>query len=251
MNTVNLYRNVFILLYEGDEENDPPPQQGGDNQTFTQAQVNTLLAENKRALRESNKALLAELETLRENKSLTDQEKESLNSRIDKLKAETTSKIELEKERAKKFESDLEKTRRESEKSVQAWQNRFFDQMINTSILSAASTHGAYNANQILKQIKGDTQVVQKRDESGKEMEEFEVVVNFSHLNSEGQPIVLQLPPAKALEKMKEDRANFGNLFKYDGKTGLDMKPGPTSQSVDLAKMSPKEYQGYRRKQKQ
>ena len=144
---------------------------GGGSKTFTQDQLNSVVKREREKLENGFKTKtqehLDEINKLREDQNLTEQQRSQLDARATQLSTD----LMTEKERAeadkraaeKKFGQELE----ESQKETAAWKGSFEKQMTNTAILASAGSHGAHNASQLLGLVSPLTQVVAVTDDKG------------------------------------------------------------------------------------
>jgi len=199
--------------------NEPPP--APPEKTFTQEDVNRLLATNKRELQSKLEASLAKLNELEKVGDPL-----ALKAKIEELSTSLMTKEEIAKKEQeklqKKYEEDLVRQKTEAE----SWAQRYKQSRIKESIAQAAAQHNAYNAAQLEMLLAPTAKVVEKTDADGKGLGEFEVKLPVQVGDK-----VLELPASEAVAKMRENTAVFGNLFKIDSKSGfggtLNTSPAP------------------------
>lgn len=229
----------------------PPPPPG---RVFTQEEVNRMMADHKRTLQENNTALVSQLEELRKNSALTQTQKDELDARIQVLSQQHLTeqqKLQLQLDQAaKKAKTETEALANEAKQ----WRGAFEGTMIENAVLAGSSEHKAVNSGQLLDLLRGKAKVVQELDASGQPTGKFLVKLPVKVTNPKTKAVeVLELDAVEAIGKMREDPAN-GNLFMFDGKTGLGGTNHPNNTlpgdgTPDFAKMSPAEYQAWRKKE--
>jgi hypothetical protein len=198
----------------------PPPLK-----TFTQDEVNTLLAREKRSAedrgRKQNEKLIKEYEALRKNAATSEEEKTRLETRIEDLKNEYLTQDELRKKNEK---AEKEKQKTEKEELIgdrNRWKNMYEQSTIDREIVDAAIKGEAYNPEQILNQLKPNTRLVEELDEENRPTGRFVSKVRLAGKDKDGKPTVFDLTPTDAVKMMKEMPDLHGNLFKSGAHSGL------------------------------
>jgi len=223
------------------EDNNPPPPPANDPpppKTFTQDQVNAMLAENKRGLQASLSEAQQTLAQLQQE-GLTVEAKAELQQKLATLEESLLSEKErarLEKERAiKAKEEEKEAVAKERD----TFKKKYFDHLIDTSILQAAAspTSKAYNPNQLLAMLRPSASIVEVE---GKDVTHLTI----NAVNDKNKPITLTLPVAEALAEFAKDKNNQ-NLFASEGTDGLGFRRGAANNNPQdgLKGMSFKEYE--------
>jgi hypothetical protein len=214
------YFRSYILTYEEvpspTTEVVPPavkPPETQPEKKFSQEDVNKLLAENKRTLKEQNESLHKQLTQLSESKNLTDQEKADLNSRIVELENTFKSKQQLAEEKAAKSEKKYAEDTKKLLEEGTIWKNRYVDENIVNHITNASVGAEAFSPEQIVSLLKPNSRLAEIKDETGNTIG-FETKIKFRSKDKEDKIVDIELSPAQALEKMKEDAPKYGNLFK-------------------------------------
>lgn len=229
----------------------PPPPPAA---TFTQEQVNKIMAENKRALQQQNADLVKQLEDLRAASGLTQQQKDELDARITTLQQQHLTKEqqlsgELEKVN-KKYKTDTEQLTQVG----QQWQNRFTTLLVTNAILEGSTKHQAASAKQLTAMLASQVKVVEEVDEAGKPTGNFVPKLPVTVIDGKTKkPVVVELGVVEAIGKMRED-PDFANLFLFDGKAGLGGNTqtggGGTGNTGFRADMTPEQYRTWREAQK-
>ena len=184
---------------------------GSGEKTFTQEEVNSLLAKNKKALKEKNEELAKELETLQEQQKLTGQAKADLEKRIKELREEHMSESEKLEAQRKALKDESENIAKERD----LWKRRFIDSAVKTTITNEAAKLNAFNPAHIVALTAGDAKVEVQDDGS------FNVKFGEKDLSVEDY-----------LKTFKEDENNK-HLFNNKKKTGTGNTQGGKPVSLE------------------
>jgi ElaB/YqjD/DUF883 family membrane-anchored ribosome-binding protein len=188
-----------------------------------QDELNSMMANNRKSLQQKNQQLIDQLQQLRETATMSTQAKEELEARIEELQTQYMSKEEIAKREAdklsKQYAKDIEKLTGETKK----WQSLYTSSTTQRALMDAAVAGEALPqaVAQICAILGPRTHIVEDLDASGQGKGTFSPVVKFDDTDSDGNPVVLDLTPKKAIERMKELPEQYGNLFKGDNAGGL------------------------------
>ena len=217
-----------------DTTGDDGPEEG---QTFTQDDLNKILAQEKRKHQSVTQKALQEVEALRKKSSLTEKERHDLDDRVEMLK----SSLLTEQEKAKREADRLRKQHHERvtglESERDTWKNRFTDSTIERSITDAAASNEAFYPRQIVAILGRDTRLVEDLDDQGQPSGRLVPKVRFTDRDKEGKSVVLELTPDEALKRMKEIPEYF-NLFKAEGTGGAGLRSQPSGNKVDVRQLA-------------
>lgn len=255
-----LFTSPFYTYFEGDDstpkpEGDPSgdptgvddvpdPSKGGDpKKTYTQEEVSEMVLKERKRLEERNKKTLADLESLKKSKNLTNEEKANLQQRIDELTTSMMTKEQLAEKERKKLEKQYETELTKEREEKQAWQNRFVTTSILREISDAAHANEAFNPEIVTAVLQPITSLREKTDEEGNPIGVFEARVKYKDVDKDGKPVTLDLTVAEAVKAMKNTPDKYGSLFKSTATGGIGMggSPGRPGE-VDPRKMSVDEY---------
>lgn len=234
----------------GGSGNPPPaPPAPPANKTFTQADLDRFLAEDRRKHQAKQQTLAQELEQLRNSARLTEEEKTALTTRIEELQNHNLTVEQKLTRDLEKSQNDLKVTQDSLGKERDAWQQRYADLLVDQTINRAATEHKAYRNEQILGQLKPKSKVVPILGDDGKPSDKFQVVIKFDDVDVKTkQPVTLELSPADAVKRMTELPELFGNLFQSGVVQGVGKtRAGGTAGEPDISKMTPAEYREYRK----
>lgn len=191
--------------------------------TFTQDQqayVNSLVAEEKRKGQSATEQLITQLETQKNLASTSKAERETLESRIESLRSEYSTKEELQRKDSEKKLKDERIAREKAEKEATSWRERFVEDRIRTAIISSAAENKAYDPEQIYDTLRSKTRLIDILGEDNKPTGEY---VARSKIEGKGKdgPTQLDLTVAEAVKTMTEMPEKYGNLFNSNGVGGL------------------------------
>ena len=233
------FNPVSILCFDGDPPaGDPPagdPPAGdpptGDpgtgnsdgDHTFSQADLNKILAEDKRKHQERYAQLETEHHELLKNQSLTEEERQKLHGRIADLQgAQRTKEQQIEFDR-KKTEENHSTAIKEAQDRGDHWEALYKKETVVRSLLDAASLGDAYNPSQIVDFLEPKTEL--KEQDGG-----LVPMVDFPDIDEKtGQPVQTLCTPADAVKRMRQLTKKHGNLFKSNVVSGVGAGQGEAS----------------------
>lgn len=233
----------------GDGDGDPgnPEPGSGDNQTFTQEDVNKFLAEDRRKHQSQLKKMETRLNEVLETKGLNEQEKESLEQSLEDVRKQLRTKEEQAAHEKKKLESQYQSQLKEATESAQKWQSRYEDSTITRALQDAAVKGEAFQSSQIVTLLRSNTSLSEGEDGDNK------VIVEFNDTNEKGEQVTLTLSPDEAVERMRESPETYGNLFKSNVVSGIGgnsatggLASGKRGK-VDVTKLDPETYRKLRK----
>jgi hypothetical protein len=212
---------------DGGDGGDGGGGDGGDGdgnkdtgKTFTQEQVNAIMKKEKETYQKQKKTLMQQLEDIKANKNLSDQEKTDLETQIEDLRKQTMTTEELAKEdktkTLKAHKKEVDKITEESN----LWKQRYTTSTIERSIVDASIESKAFHPEQIVALLTPKTRLVEELDESGKSTGQLIPKVEFETVDEDDKPVKLDLSPAEAVKKMTEED-KYANLFKSDRTSGF------------------------------
>lgn len=227
---------------------------GSGTKTFTQEDVNTALAKQKRENQLSNKTIIEELEAVKSKADLTKTERDELDARIKVMKQATMTKEELAKTERLAADSEHAEVVTTLTTERDKWKNRYTSETISRSIVDASVEHDAVSPEQIIAILQSKTQLEEVQDAEGNKTGRYEPMVDFDVTDDEGQTKTLHLTVTAAVKKMREiDK--YQNLFNIKGQGGLgqyNRSSGTQKGQTDMKKLAqdPKAYRESREKKK-
>lgn len=228
----------------------PPP---GTPRMFTQEEVNRIQADNKRALQQQNAELAAQLTQLRESASLTQQERDALDSRITALNQQHLTETQ-------KLTYQVESLTKAHKADVEAWSgkyaettSRFHNVLIENAVAVAATEHKAASLTQMNLLLKPQSKVVEQKDKDGNPTGQFIAVIPTPMMDAKTKQVtVVDLPVADAVANLRKN-PEFANLFFVEGSGGVGGVGNPGSNNSggtpNFANMTEAEYRDYRKKE--
>ena len=206
--------------------------------TFTQEDLNKILATEKRKHLENQQKMVAELDALKEKSSLTSEQRKTLDQRIEALQDEMMTKEELASKEKQKMEQTHKKIVEDLQNEKESWRSRYTNSTIVRSITDAAATHDAYSPRQIVAILKTLTRLEDAIDTDGKATGDLVPKVKFPDIDKDGKPITLDLTPEAAVKRMSEID-EYLNLFKGKGTGGVGGSSGSGSgKPVDIVTLA-------------
>ncbi len=200
--------------------NTPPPK------TFTQAELDKIVTDRVRKMTEKNKEVITELETLKQNVKLTQEERDSLNERIEQLQNQHLTKEELAAKAAEKKDAEFQSQLTSATESAKGWEQRYTTNEIHRSLTDAAVESEALKPHQIVAILKPVTKVVPVLDDKGAPTGEYKSTVTVTE-TKDGKSKTLEMSPSEAVKWMR-DNEDYWNLFKSTAKGGMGGQGGST-----------------------
>lgn len=232
---------------EGDDDSgggDPKPR------TFSQDEVNALLAKERRAAQAKVQEQLTALEAIKQD-GLTPEAKAALEQQIETLRAQSQTEAELAKQNLAKAQRDWKKREAEltadRDRATAAYEKLQVDTLLSTAMgLHGVSPAAAPILSAFISQR---LQKVPVMDEAGKATGEYRHMVNLDVPDGDdGKVKTIQLPPDKAIAQLRENEA-FSGLFVSAAKPGMGGQNVQLPGNADISQMSQEQYMEWRRQQ--
>jgi hypothetical protein len=205
---------------------------------FTQEDLNTILADDKRKLREQYAQLETVHNELLENVNLTQGDRDKLQMQIQDLrKAQLTEQQQVEFERKQveeKYQTELEVATTRADH----WEGKFKKETVARSLQDAAGGADAFNPTQVVALLKPDTEL---KDIEG----ELTPMVNFNDIDEKtGLPVQTLCTPADAVKRMQQLPKIYGNLFRSNVVSGVGAGQGSgiTQNAYDYENITSEQY---------
>jgi len=227
--------------------------EGDGGTTFTQEDLNRVLAEDRRKHQARYKTLEASYEKILQEGNLHKTQREKMVEELEDLqKAFRTKEQQAEYERkqqAKKYQDELT----QATESASRWEKMYKSSVIEKSIQDAAASAGAFNTSQIISLVKPMTKMVEDTDAEGRPTGTMSPKVDFPDVDEKtGEQIVTLRTPQEAVKRMKELTDMYGNLFRSNVVSGIGtgsatggVKPGKSN--IDMTKLTPEQYRRVRK----
>lgn len=236
----------------------PPPPPVPTAKTFSQEDVDRMMADHRKNLQKTNQELIEQLEKSKNDANLTKEQKEELEARIQTLSQQHLTKEQQTQEEYNKLKKKYEtETKQLAEKEV-IWKKRFEDTLIDNALATSASLHKARSATQLQLMFKSQGKVVEEVDDAGKPTGKWVAKMSVEKIDPKTkQKVALELPIEEAIGVLKEN-SEFENLFNMDGRGGFggNNYPGPggggsggNNGTPDFSKMSTDDFMKWRKAQ--
>jgi hypothetical protein len=261
---------ALVACYEGEEEEAAAAAAaaaaatGGDEikspEGFTpdqQKKFNDAIAAERRKQetkyrKELEKTEVTYKELLANSKSLTDQERKTLQDNLETIQGQLRSKEQQAAQEKKELEASYQGKLTAAEQRAVAAEQRWRDSTIMRALQDAAVENEAYNTRQVTTLLKDMTRLVERVDANGKGTGQFDVMVDFPDKdNTTGQEIKTTKTPSEAVKRMTEI-AEFQNLFRKNVVSGVGgnsaiggLAPGSNGR-IDVRSLTPEQYQKVR-----
>jgi hypothetical protein len=205
---------------------------------FSQEDINTLLAEDRRKHAAKLKALEETLQGTLKTSQMTQQQRDELEVSMEDMRKQFLSKEQQALMEKQTIESNYKKELEAEKAARKAFETKFVDSTISRSLADAAIDNGAFSADQIVALLRPHTKLINDVP-----------VVDFNDKHAEtGEPIITQMSPAAAVKRMKELAEVHGNLFKSNVVSGVGGSSGTANPGkIDMRKLTPQQYAKLRR----
>ncbi len=194
----------------------------GGTRTFSQDEVNKFLAEDRRKHQEKYSSLETSYQELLSNQNLGQEERDRLQKELEDLQARHRTKEQQiayeRKQEEEKYTADL----KEARSAAEIWEKRYTESTIHQALQSAAIKHEAFNAEQVIVQLRGATELVEAKDAKGQPTGDLTPMVTMTVKNEDsGVSERLQMTPDEAVEYMKKNPEQWGNFFRNNIREGI------------------------------
>lgn len=221
-----LYLLRWYGVFDNEETEDTPPVTPPAEKLLTQAQFDKALQERLAREAKKTEALRTQLEQLGEIKAANNEETEKLKAALDKMTSELLTKEQIAAKAKQKAEEELTNKLKQKEVEADQWKSKYTDSTIQRSLVDAAVSNEAFNPEQIVVMLKGQSFL----DEDGPR-------VKLPGKNESGESVELVFTPDEAVKHIKDQTDKYGNLFKsgLNGGIGGANDPGIGSGKVDFS----------------
>jgi len=191
--------------------------------TFTQEQVNNIVATDRRKLEEALKKTEKQYQDLLASQSLTEQERKALQANLEMVQGQLRSKEEQLLLEKKQMEETYAGKLQEMEKKATHFETLYRDSTIERALQDAAVKHEAWSPSQVVALLRGQTKMLEETDpKTGKLTGKYKPVVEMQALNTTtGEVETKAYTPDDAVRKMKDTPDTWGNLFRSGVVSGI------------------------------
>lgn len=227
---------------------------GGDNskneQTFTQAQLNEILAADRRKHQEKTQAVQAQakqlevrMEKLIADKNTSDAARASLEQDLEELRASQRTEAEQRQHLAEKAKVEHETAINNLKNESKQWESLYKISSIERTLTDAAVKHEAFSPGQLVSLLKDKTEMRPCKDQEGQVIPgRFEAKTAVEVKDEHGNILKHWKNPDEAVELMKQNANEYGNLFRNAVIAGIGAgtaaSTGKNSVGVDRSKLS-------------
>jgi hypothetical protein len=254
MQSLYLSRPV-LASFEGEPL--PPPAPPEEEKRFSQEEVNSIMATEKRKAQAKIDAVEKTLtETLAKSKGLSASDRETLSAEVERLAAEKRSAEEQAAHERKQLEVRYQREVEAKEKAAKEWEGRYKEGTIENALQAAAVKGDAFSPDQVVTILRPLARVVDVVDEkTGKPTGKHRVEIAFPDVDEDGNKVIRNLAPEQTTKRMKELTPLYGNLWKSGVVSGIGSgsgggtpgKGGPVD-AAEVAKRSQSQYMELRQK---
>lgn len=236
---------------------DPPADPPADPPVgFTQAQLDEAVEKATGKYKADTRKQMDEIAALKKKGTLSTQEREDLDRKIEELSTSVLSTEEKASRDKKKTETQHQKEISDSKGKYDKLWKKYNKETVGRGLLDAAIFEEAISPPQVVAILEPMSELVPILDDENKATGDFDLVINFPDVDKDDKPVKMKFTPKEAAKRMKELPQHF-NLFKGEGKGGMggtgrtgSSGGGKTgkNEAHDLAKNNPRKYQEMRRK---
>jgi hypothetical protein len=226
--------NMYFPVYDDEPDNDDSDDSDNDpaeskvGSTFTQDQVNTFLAKEKRKWLKEKESLVSQVEELTKNTSMSEQDRASWDAKIKQIRDESENKIIEQSKKIKKLQGQFETTVKEKDDEINKYKSLFINTSIKREISDAAIHHKAFNPRQIVDLLAPRAEYRPILDDEGKETGQYETWIKGVETKDEktGKSVIIDMKAIDAIATLNESDPN---LFKPNLVGGLQLNPSKGS----------------------
>lgn len=193
-----------------------------NEKTFSQTDVNTYLAEDRRKHQEKITKLEASYKQILTDTNLQKEQRVKLEAELaDVQKMNRTKEQQAEydrKQERERFTTEVEDLKESAEK----WEDLYKSSVIDRSLQDAALAQDAFNPTQIMGLLRPMTRMQEQTDDNGDSLGQFSPVIDFLDVNeTNGEQETTLRTPEEAVQRMKELPQFYGNLFRSNVVSGV------------------------------
>lgn len=169
-----------------------------------QAQINKILAEDKRKHQAQFQKLEAQLKETLTNAKLTSEERAKLEESLENERKRFLTKEEQAKIEKKQLEDRYTGELVQAKTEAETWRTKYTESTITRALQDAAVSGDAYNPNTVVTVLRQMVKMVNDTP-----------MIDFVDVSEDtGEAIVKQMTPSEAIARMKQLPDAYGNLFK-------------------------------------
>jgi len=212
---------------------------------FTQDQVNDIVVKRNKKVRQQLETAESTVEKLLQSQNLSVQERAGLEGQLEELQGQLRTKEQQAAYEAKKLQAEHQARLEQTNEQLNHYKGLFETQTRDNAIMAAASKHDAYNPQQFTELLGSRTKIVDEVNEQGEKTGRLVPRVEMTVKAEDGTASVVLQTPEEAIETMKNDVAQFGNLFRGNVAKGIGEGSNTSfagNSRVDVSRMTDEEY---------
>lgn len=228
---------------------------GGAAKTFTQEELNKVLAEDRRKHQTKLQEVETKLKAALDSNTLTEKDRKALQENLETVQGQLRSKEEQLALEKKQLQEQYAVQVEEANKKAAFFETLYRDSTVERALTDAAVKHEAFQPFQLVTQLRPLTKLVPEVDpKTGKPTGKYKPMVEMQTVNqTTGEMETKAYTPEDAVKKMKDDPTTWGNMFRSGVVSGIGSSSatgGLTSGNgqIDLRKLTPQQYQEIRQK---
>src|SRR5690606_4475764 len=196
-----------------------------------QDEIDKIVSKRSEKARTAQKQALKQLEQIQNTVKMSEEEKDTLEAEIEKLRKQTLTSEEIAKREAKKAKDTYESQLTDAQKQAERWEKQYKGLKVNYEITTAAQKHGVLPQSlPFLESFLSPKMTLSElKDEDTGELRGHEALVDFTDIGADGKPVQVQLTVEETVKRMKELPESYGQLFSAPsggGMGGTSGKPG-------------------------
>jgi len=224
--------------------------------SFTQDDVNKMLAEDRRKHQAQLKTMETRLQEVLSSKNLTEAERKALQENLSAVQGQLRSKEAQAALEKQELEQSYQVKLTDAEKKATTWESLYRDSTVQRSLQDAGIKNDAFSPGQIVTLLKPMTKMMEEMDPTTKRPNgHYKVMVEMPDVDPKtGEQVMMTRTPEEAVKRMKELPEQYGNLFKAGVVSGIGsgsatggLLPGQSGR-VDVRKLTPQQYREIREK---
>lgn len=242
---------------EGGEGEDSQSKEGEGAQnkerTFTQKDVDEIVVKRNKKVKAQLEQMERNYQKLLKEQGMSAEMRAQLEKDLDDVRAQMMTKEEKLKAEKKRTELEYQERVKQVESERDEYRLRFESSTINRAISDAQQKHQGYNSDQFIALLGPKSQIVEELDAKGEKTGQLVPRIQWNVSKEDGTVEKVLLTPDEAVERMKEDTDQYGNMFRPNIATGVGGGTAPGTQSamtgkVDQKRISDDEYFAMRKK---
>ncbi len=215
--------------------------------TFTQEDVNKIVGDRVQKLNAQLETAVGNYEETLKTATLTSEQRDKVSKDLKRVKEELLTKEQRLEEEKKKAEEKHSEALEVITAQAERYKGLYETSTINREITDAAIKHEGFNASQFIAHLAPQSKMVDEVDSTGELTGKLVPRVEWTTVDKETGVVTVTLKsPEEAVELMKENVVDFGNLFRTNVAAGIGQgtAPGqtPTGGTINQKNITDAEY---------